>query len=84
MLRNLGILITQVPAPEQVVAAAVRSSEQQHHVVREVKEVPIPPKPVIMHQDVSSTRGLPTCSSNMLMEVVAAYCSTAAHVAQSA
>ncbi len=42
----------QVPGPQQKVEAAVRSADKDR-VVREEKEVPIPPKPVIMHQDVS-------------------------------
>lgn len=47
----------QVPGAHQVVSAAVRTNEEQVAVHKPAQTVSIPPKPVVMHQDVSGRAG---------------------------
>lgn len=49
---RFGVAFLQVPA-QGWLKAAVRTDEAQQAVTRNTEEVSIPPKPVIMHQDVS-------------------------------
>lgn len=51
----LLLCCSQVPTVGQVVTAAVRS-EELGTVTKRMEEISIPPKPVVMHQDVSSCR----------------------------